>query len=128
MARTLSAFRHSTQKADSCRFHHEKGNLVWDFLFRFTDTTQRPTREKIKNKKHVKILRTKSLQIDALKYKMAALTDEELKAKTKEFQALLHPINDSAELKAKLDEIEAEFSDDPAYLALIRTELKAKMK
>ena len=32
------------------------------------------------------------------------------------------------ELKAKLDEIEAEFSDDPAYLALIRTELKAKVK
>ena len=31
-------------------------------------------------------------------------------------------------LKARLDEIEAEFSEDPAYLALIRTELKAKMK
>ena len=60
---------------------------------------------KRKNKKHVKILRTKALQIDALKDKMAALTDEELKAKTKEFQALLHPIKDSAELKAKLDEI-----------------------
>ena len=32
------------------------------------------------------------------------------------------------ELKASLNEIEAEFSDDPAYLAFIRTELKARQK
>lgn len=39
--------------------------------------------------------------------------------------------NDSADrekLKAMLDEIEAEFSDDPAYLALIKTEIKARQK
>ena len=35
---------------------------------------------------------------------------------------------DNGSANAKLDEIEAEFSDDPAYLALIRTELKAKVK
>lgn len=32
------------------------------------------------------------------------------------------------EIKAQLDELEAEFSDDPAYLALIKTEIKARQK
>ena len=32
------------------------------------------------------------------------------------------------EIKEKLNELEAEFSDDPAYLALIRTELKSRLK
>ena len=58
-----------------------------------------------KNKKHVKRLRTKALEIDALKDQIAALTDEQLKAKTKEFQSLLHPIKDIAQQNAKLDEI-----------------------
>ena len=58
-----------------------------------------------KNKKHVKRLRTKALEIDALKEQMAALTDEQLKEKTKQFQSLLHPIKDIAEQNAKLDEI-----------------------
>ena len=35
---------------------------------------------KRKNAKHVKRLRARALQIDALKEQMAALTDEELKA------------------------------------------------
>lgn len=35
---------------------------------------------------------------------------------------------DRDELKARLNEIEAEFSDDPAYLALVKTELKARQK
>ena len=58
-----------------------------------------------KNKKHVKRLRTKALEIEALKEQMAALTDEQLKEKTKQFQSLLHPIKDIAEQNAKLDEI-----------------------
>ena len=41
------------------------------------------------NKKHLKKLRERALQIDALKDKYAALTDEELQGKTKEFQELL---------------------------------------
>ena len=41
------------------------------------------------NKKHLKKLRERALQIDALKEKYAALTDEELQGKTKEFQELL---------------------------------------
>ena len=42
-----------------------------------------------KNKKMIKKLRARALQIDALKDQMAALTDEQLKAKTKEFQEIL---------------------------------------
>ena len=58
-----------------------------------------------KNAKHVKKLRVRALQIDALKEKMAALTDEELKAKTKEFQTILQSIEDREAQNAKLDEI-----------------------
>ena len=47
---------------------------------------------------------------------------------TRLFEAADNGNADKDELKAKLNEIEAEFSDDPAYLALIRTELKAKVK
>ena len=47
---------------------------------------------------------------------------------TRLFEAADNGSVNKDELKAKLDEIEAEFSDDPAYLALIRTELKAKVK
>jgi predicted ATP-binding protein involved in virulence len=44
------------------------------------------------------------------------------------FEAADNGSADKDELKAQLDEIEAEFSYDPAYLALIRTELKTKQK
>lgn len=47
---------------------------------------------------------------------------------TRLFEAADNGSANKDELKAKLNEIEAEFSDDPAYLALIRTELKAKIK
>ena len=47
---------------------------------------------------------------------------------TRLFEAADNGSANKDELKAKLDEIEAEFSDDPAYLALIKTELKAKQK
>ena len=47
---------------------------------------------------------------------------------TRLFEAADNGSADKDELKAKLNEIEAEFSDDPAYLALIKTELKAKQK
>ena len=47
---------------------------------------------------------------------------------TRLFEAADNGSANKDELKAKLNEIEAEFSDDPAYLALIRTELKAKVK
>ena len=47
---------------------------------------------------------------------------------TRLFEAADNGSVNKDELKAKLDEIEAEFSDDPAYLALIRTEFKAKVK
>ena len=42
-----------------------------------------------KNKKHIKKLRVKALAIDALKDEMAALTDEQLKAKTQYFKELI---------------------------------------
>ena len=44
------------------------------------------------------------------------------------FEAADHCAPEKDELKEKLNEIEAEFSDDPAYLALIRTEIKSKLK
>lgn len=47
---------------------------------------------------------------------------------TRLFEAADNGSADKEKLKAQLDEIEAEFSDDPAYLALIKTELKAKQK
>ena len=47
---------------------------------------------------------------------------------TRLFEAADNGSADKDKLKAKLNEIEAEFSDDPAYLALIKTELKAKQK
>ena len=58
-----------------------------------------------KNAKHVKRLRIRALEIDALKEQMAALSDEELKAKTKQFQEILHAIEDREAQNAKLDEI-----------------------
>jgi len=42
------------------------------------------------------------------------------------FKAVDNNSADKDELKAKLDRIEAEFSDDPAYLATIRMEYKAR--
>ncbi len=44
------------------------------------------------------------------------------------FEAADNGSADKEELKAELNKIEAEFSDDPAYLALIKTELKARHK
>ena len=58
-----------------------------------------------KNAKHVKRLRIRALEIDALKEQMAALSDEELKAKTKQFQEILQGIEDREAQNAKLDEI-----------------------
>ena len=57
------------------------------------------------NKKHLKRLRARALQIDALKDKMAALTDDELKAKTKEFQSMLQGLDSLQAQNEKLDEI-----------------------
>lgn len=47
---------------------------------------------------------------------------------TRLFEAADKGSADKDELKAQLNEIESEFSDDPAYLALIKTELKARQK
>ena len=58
-----------------------------------------------KNKKHLKKLKARALEIDALKDKMAALSDDELKAKTKEFQEQLKGIDDLNELREKIDSI-----------------------
>lgn len=44
------------------------------------------------------------------------------------FEATDNGSANKEQLKDRLNEIEAEFSDDPAYLALIKTELKAKQK
>lgn len=44
------------------------------------------------------------------------------------FEATDNGSADKDKLKAQLNEIEAEFSDDPAYLALIKTEFKARQK
>ena len=44
------------------------------------------------NKKHLKRLRARALEIDALKDQIAALSDDEFRAKTKEFQSKLHSI------------------------------------
>ena len=42
-----------------------------------------------KNKKHLKRLKARALQIDALKDQIAALTDEQLVEKTRYFQSLI---------------------------------------
>ena len=57
------------------------------------------------NKKMLKSLRKRALVIDSLKDKYAALTDEELKAKTKEFQEILKTCTTREEKEEKLDEI-----------------------
>ena len=57
------------------------------------------------NKKHLKRLRARALQIDALKDEIAKLSDDELKAKTKEFQEILQKETDRVAQNAKLDEI-----------------------
>ena len=46
---------------------------------------------------------------------------------TRLFEAADSGSADKENLKAQLDEIEAEFSDDPAYVALIKAEYNAKM-
>ena len=57
------------------------------------------------NKKHLKRLRARALQIDALKDTIAALSDDELKAKTKEFQEKLSGLDSLEAQNEKLDEI-----------------------
>ena len=57
------------------------------------------------NKKHLKRLRARALQIDALKDAIAALSDDELKAKTREFQEKLSGLDSLQEQNEKLDEI-----------------------
>ena len=57
------------------------------------------------NKKHLKRLRARALQIDALKDTVAALSDDELKAKTKEFQEKLSGLDSLEAQNEKLDEI-----------------------
>lgn len=44
------------------------------------------------------------------------------------FEAADNGSADKEKIKSQLDELEAEFSDDPAYLALIKTEIKARQK
>ena len=56
------------------------------------------------NKKHLKRLRARALQIDALKDTIAALSDDELKAKTKEFQEKLSGLDSLEAQNEKLDE------------------------
>lgn len=57
------------------------------------------------NKKHLKKLRERATKIDALKDKMASLSDDELKAKTKEFQAKFVGVTDLREQFEILDSI-----------------------
>ncbi len=57
------------------------------------------------NKKHLKKLRARALEIDALKDKMASLSDDELREKTKEFQAILQKETTPEAQNAKLNEI-----------------------
>lgn len=52
--------------------------------------------------------------------------NEMVEAAARLFEAADNGSADKDKLKAQLDEIEAEFSDDPAYLAFIKTGLKAK--
>ena len=57
------------------------------------------------NKKHLKRLRARALEIDSLKDQIAALSDDELRAKTKEYQEKLHNIESLEEQNAVLDSI-----------------------
>ena len=57
------------------------------------------------NKKHLKKLHDRAIQIDALKDDIAKLSDDELRSKTKEFQAKLAGIEDREELDAAIDSI-----------------------
>lgn len=54
--------------------------------------------------------------------------NEMVEVATQLFEAADKGSADKEELKAKLNEIESEFSDDPAYLALVKTEVKARQK
>ena len=58
-----------------------------------------------KNKKHIKRLRARALEIDALKDQIAALSDEELKGKTKYFQELIQKESDLQKQNEILDSI-----------------------
>ena len=51
------------------------------------------------NKKHLKKLHDRAIKIDALKDDIAKLSDDELKNKTKEFQAKLAGIENREEQK-----------------------------
>ena len=57
------------------------------------------------NKKHLKRLRARALEIDALKDKIASLSDDELREKTKEFQTILQNETTPEAQNAKLNEI-----------------------
>lgn len=54
--------------------------------------------------------------------------EEMVKTATQFFKAVDEGAANADELKKQLDQIEAEFSDDPAYLAAIRLEYKARLK
>ena len=57
------------------------------------------------NKKHLKKLKARALQVDALKDSIAKLTDEELKEKTKFFQKHIKSYETLAEQNAALEEV-----------------------
>ena len=59
----------------------------------------------INNKTALKKLRNRALQIDALKDKIASLTDEQLKEKTRYFQQQFENVNDLKEIDKILDSI-----------------------
>lgn len=54
--------------------------------------------------------------------------NEMVETATRFFEATDKGQKNKNELKAQLDQIEAEFSDDPAYVAFIKTEYKARQK
>lgn len=57
------------------------------------------------NKKQLKLLRARALKIDAYKEQIAALTDEQLKEKTKYFQEVIQKESTLEAQNAKLDEV-----------------------
>ena len=57
------------------------------------------------NKKQLKLLRARALKIDAYKEQIAALTDEQLKEKTKHFQEVIQKESTLEAQNAKLDEV-----------------------
>ena len=59
----------------------------------------------INNITALKKLKSRALEIDALKEKMASLTDEQLKEKTLSFQKLFEGVNDLKEIEKILDSI-----------------------